>query len=113
MCILVTGGLGYIGSHTVVALIEEGYSVVIADNLSNSKLEVLQLLNEITKENIKFHQIDVANVSLVENLFKQYKFEGIIHFAGYKAVGESVVAPLKYYKNNLLSTITLANACLK
>lgn len=113
MSILVTGGLGFIGSHTVVALIEQGYSVVIADNLSNSKIEVLQTLKDITNENIAFHQINVADETLVNDLFVQYQFDGIIHFAGYKAVSESVANPLKYYQNNLLSTIILANACVK
>lgn len=113
MTILVTGGLGFIGSHTVVALIEQGYSVVIADNLSNSSIDVLQSLKEITKETIPFHQIDVADEVIVNALFEKYEFDGVIHFAGYKAVGESVVAPLKYYQNNLLSTITLTNACVK
>lgn len=111
MSILVAGGLGYIGSHTVVALIEAGYSVVIADNLSNSKLEVLEALQQITHEQIPFYQIDVTDNEAVNHLFEMHAIEGVIHFAGYKAVGESVLQPLKYYQNNLLSTITLANAC--
>lgn len=113
MSILVTGGLGYIGSHTVVALIKAGYSVVIADNLSNSKLEVLDVLQKITNEQIPFYKIDVTNEQAVNDLFRIYSLEGVIHFAGYKAVGESVLQPLKYYQNNLLSTIILANACKK
>ena len=111
MSILVAGGLGYIGSHTVVALIEAGYSVVIADNLSNSKLDVLDAIQQITNEHIPFYQIDVTDEQAVNRLFENHLIEGIIHFAGYKAVGESVSQPLKYYHNNLLSTITLANAC--
>ena len=111
MTILVTGGLGYIGSHTVVALIEAGYSVMIVDNLSNSKLEVLDALQQITNEHIPFYQIDVTDEQAVNYLFENHSMEGVIHFAGYKAVGESVSQPLKYYRNNLLSTITLANAC--
>lgn len=111
MSILVTGGLGYIGSHTVVALVEAGYSVVIADNLSNSKIEVLDALQQITYENMPFYQIDVTDERAVNPLFDNHSIEGVIHFAGYKAVGESVLQPLKYCQNNLLSTITLANAC--
>ena len=111
MSILVTGGLGYIGSHTVVALMEAGYSVVIADNLSNSKIEVLHILQQITNEHIPFYQIDVTDEQAVNHIFESHSIDGVIHFAGYKAVGESVSEPLKYYQNNLLSTITLANAC--
>lgn len=113
MTILVTGGLGFIGSHTVVALIEQGFKVVIADNLSNSNIDVLSSLENITKENIPFHQIDIADEKAVNILFDKYDFNGVIHFAGYKAVGESVSDPIKYYRNNLLSTITLANVCKK
>ncbi|MEK5079280.1 UDP-glucose 4-epimerase GalE [Solibacillus sp. FSL W7-1436] len=113
MSILVTGGLGFIGSHTVVALIKEGYKVVIADNLSNSKIEVLNALENLTNETIPFYQIDVIDEDAVSRLFENQKFSGVIHFAGYKAVGESVNEPLKYYRNNLLSTITLANICQK
>lgn len=111
MSILVAGGLGYIGSHTVVALTEAGYSVVIADNLSNSKIEVLHILQQITNEHIPFYQIDVTDGQAVNALFEKHSLKGVIHFAGYKAVGESVSQPLKYYRNNVLSTITLANAC--
>ncbi|WP_339197591.1 UDP-glucose 4-epimerase GalE [Solibacillus sp. FSL R5-0449] len=113
MTILVTGGLGFIGSHTVVALIEEGFKVVIADNLSNSSLEVLSSLEDITKENIPFHEIDIADEKVVISLFEEYDFNGVIHFAGYKAVGESVSEPIKYYRNNLLTTLTLADVCKK
>ncbi|MER2009353.1 MAG: UDP-glucose 4-epimerase GalE [Psychrobacillus sp.] len=113
MNILVTGGLGFIGSHTVVTLIEQGFKVVIADNLSNSKIDVLKGLKYITNENIPFYQIDVADEEAVNRLFEKHKFNGVIHFAGYKAVGESVTDPLKYYKNNLLSTMTLADVCQK
>lgn len=111
MSILVAGGLGYIGSHTVVALLEAGYSVVIADNLSNSKIEVLDVLKRITGQNVRLYQIDVTDAKAVEQLFSEHDFEAVIHFAGYKAVGESVAEPLKYYQNNLLSTMTLAKAC--
>ena len=107
MKILVTGGLGYIGSHTVVELCENNYEVVIIDNLSNSKIEVLDKLEQITGKKIKFYLGDVCNKQLLQEIFKKEKIDGVIHFAGYKAVGESVLKPLKYYRNNLDSTITL------
>lgn len=113
MAILVTGGLGFIGSHTVVALIENGYKVVIADNLSNSQIDVLEKLEHITGEVIPFYEVDVTNESKVNAIFSQHTIEGVIHFAGYKAVGESVEKPLMYYANNLMSTIAVMNACLK
>ena len=105
--ILVTGGLGYIGSHTVVELIENGYEVVIIDNLSNSKIETLDKLIKITGKDIKYYQDDVCNKEVLKKIFKENKIDAVIHFAGYKAVGESVLKPLKYYRNNLDSTISL------
>lgn len=113
MEIFVTGGLGFIGSHTVIALIEAGHSVVIADNLSNSQKNVLDVLQKITNISIPFYPIDITDSDNVSKLFEKYNFDGVIHFAGYKAVNESTLKPLKYYQNNLLSTITLANACKK
>ena len=107
MNILVTGGLGYIGSHTVVELYENNYEVVIIDNLSNSKMDVLDKLEKITGKKIKFYLGDVCDKELLQKIFKEEKIDGVIHFAGYKAVGESVLKPLKYYRNNLDSTITL------
>lgn len=112
--ILITGGLGFIGSHTAVALIAAGHDIVIVDNLSNSKLRVLENLKSITgRSDIPFEMIDVTNEVAVERLFIENRFDGVIHFAGYKSVGESVEIPLTYYKNNLLSTIVLAEACLR
>ena len=105
--ILVTGGLGFIGSHTVVELIENNYDVVIVDNLSNSKIEVLDKLKEITKKDIKFYKNDLCDKESLRKIFKENKIECVIHFAGYKAVGESVEKPLMYYRNNLDSTLTL------
>ena len=105
--ILVTGGLGYIGSHTVVELINNWDEVVNVDNLSNSKIETLDRLKDITKKDIKFYQEDVCNKSALENIFKENKIDSVIHFAGFKAVGESVNLPLKYYRNNIDSTLTL------
>jgi len=105
--ILVTGGTGYIGSHCVVALIEQGYQVVIADNLINSSVEVLNRIAVITGVKPDFAQIDVADLSALTPLFEQYQFDAVIHFAGLKAVGESVAKPLYYYQSNLQSTMTL------
>lgn len=111
MKILVTGGLGFIGSHTIVALYKAKHSVVIADNLSNSKKEVLDILQDLTQESIPFYKVDVTDKTEVNKLFEKYQFDGVIHFAGYKAVGESTEQPLMYYYNNLLSTIILAQSC--
>ena len=100
--ILVTGGLGYIGSHTVVALIEKGYKVLIVDDLSNSSLSVLERVKQITSEQPLFEQIDLKDKKRVEALFLSYpSIKGIIHFAASKVVGESVNKPLKYYRNNI------------
>lgn len=101
MKVLVTGGLGFIGSHTVVSLIENGYDVVIVDNLYNSKMEALDGIEKITGKRPKFYKLDCASVSDMDKLFKEEKFDSIINFAGYKAVGESVKKPLMYYQNNL------------
>lgn len=113
MNILVTGGAGYIGSHTCVELLNEGHNVIIADNLSNSSEDVIPQIEKITGKKVEFHKIDVSDFTATETLFSTHKFDAIIHFAGYKAVGESVKDPLKYYRNNLLSTITLCELCLK
>jgi len=111
--ILVTGGLGFIGSHTVVELIESNHNVIIADNLSNSEIGVLDRIAQITNVKPKFYQINVTDKKAVEEIFKNNHIDGIIHFAGFKAVGESVENPLKYYHNNILSTIVLSELCLK
>ena len=106
--ILVAGGTGYIGSHTAVELINEGFEVVIADNLSNSRLGSLKGIEKITGIRPTFEQIDLCDKYAVEQLIKKYPdIDAIIHFAAYKAVGESVAQPLKYYRNNLLSLINL------
>ncbi len=107
MPILVTGGAGYIGSHTCVALIEAGYSVIVADNLCNSKAEVLKRVQEITGQTVQFYRIDVTDETALDPLFQAHQLDGVIHFAGLKAVAESVEKPLEYYYNNLLSTIAL------
>lgn len=113
MKILVTGGAGYIGSHTCVALLEAGHEVIVADNLSNSKIEALDKIKHITNKEVVFYQVDVTNESEVESIFKNHKIDGVIHFAGYKAVGESVEKPISYYYNNVVSTLILSQACLK
>lgn len=110
MKILLTGGLGYIGSHTAVDCIENGHEVVIVDNLSNSKLEVLGSLKQITGKNIKFYKCDLCDFNKFSKILKKEKPDQVIHFAGLKAVGESVQKPLMYYNNNLVSTLNLLKA---
>ena len=110
--VLVTGGLGYIGSHTVVELQNAGFEVVIIDNLSNSSLEVLDGIIEITGKTPLFEKIDLRQKSEVIQFFEKYQdISGIIHFAASKAVGESVENPLLYYENNLSTLIYLLQAC--
>lgn len=106
--ILVTGGLGYIGSHTAVALIQNGYKILIADDLSNSNLTVLDGIEKITRVRPEFIEIDLQQTTAVKQLFKNYStLNGILHFAASKAVGESVLNPLKYYQNNLIVLMNL------
>ena len=107
MRVLVTGGLGYIGSHTVVEVINNGDEVVIVDNLSNSKKEVIDKLKEITGKDIKLYINNVEDKEALRKIFKENEIDAVIHFAGYKAVGESVLKPLMYYRNNIDSTLTL------
>ncbi|MEH7180526.1 UDP-glucose 4-epimerase GalE [Neobacillus vireti] len=113
MNILVTGGAGYIGSHTCVALLEAGHSVSIADNLCNSKRETVDKVKLIANKEVTFYEMDVTNAEAVDVVFQNHKIDGVIHFAGLKAVGESVELPLDYYYNNIVSTLILAKACLK
>ena len=107
MKILVTGGAGYIGSHTCVELLNANYEIVIVDNFSNSSPKVIEAIKNITKKDLSFYKGDVCNKKVLRTIFKEHKIDAVIHFAGLKAVGESVNEPLKYYHNNLLSTITL------
>ena len=113
MNILVSGGTGFIGSHTCVSLLQAGHSVIIVDNLSNSRVEVVEKIEHISNENVLFYELDVADELSLKKVFEAHSIDGVIHFAGYKAVGESVEKPLMYYKNNLNSTITLAKLCIE
>ena len=105
--ILLTGGTGYIGSHTAVEFLDAGYDVVLADDLSNSEKRVVERIGQITGKAPAFEQIDVCDKAAVEGLFCKYDIDAVVHFAGYKAVGESVAQPIKYYRNNIGSTLTL------
>ena len=107
MSVLVTGGAGYIGSHTLIALCEAGIEPVVVDNLYNSKQEALKRVEKITGKSIRFYEEDVRNEDALERIFSENEIEAVIHFAGLKAVGESVQKPLEYYDNNLISTLAL------
>ena len=107
MRILVTGGAGYIGSHTVLELLDAGYSVVIADNFVNSKPAALKRLRTLASKAFDFEEVDLTNAAETDALFARYQIDAVIHFAGLKAVGESVQKPLEYYRNNLTSTLNL------
>ncbi|HFI0054369.1 TPA: UDP-glucose 4-epimerase GalE [Streptococcus suis] len=107
MSILVTGGAGYIGSHTVVELLKLGKEVVIVDNLSNSSILVLDRIETITGKRPTFYELDVADKEALRQVFEKENIEAAIHFAGYKAVGESVAKPVMYYENNIMSTLSL------
>ena len=107
MKILVTGGTGYIGSHTAVELLNSDYEIVIIDNFSNSKSDVLDKIKLITNKDFKFYEGDVCNKDLLRKIFSENKIDAVIHFAGYKAVGESVKKPIMYYRNNIDSTLSL------
>ncbi|MFZ2714664.1 MAG: UDP-glucose 4-epimerase GalE [Streptococcus suis] len=113
MNILVTGGAGYIGSHTCIALLEAGHSAIIADNLSNSKSETVMKIMDIADKEVTFYEIDVSDVEAVDIIFRNYKIDGVIHFAGLKAVGESIEKPLEYYYNNIVSSMVLTKAFQK
>jgi len=113
MNIFLTGGAGYIGSHTVVELISQGYDVIVADNLSNSKPEAIRRLKEITGKDFPFYEMDVRDSNKLDEVFVKHNIDVVIHFAGFKAVGESVAKPLDYYENNLNSTIALCEAMKK
>ena len=113
MKILVTGGCGFIGSHTCCELLDNNYEVVIIDNLSNSKEDVIDKIKKITNKNLKFYKGDLCDKALVDKIFKEENIDAVIHFAGLKAVGESVKKPLLYYRNNIDSTLTLLEVMSK
>ena len=113
MKIAVTGGAGYIGSHTIIELDHAGHSVVVVDNLVNSCEESLRRVSKIIGKDVPFVNADVRDASAMDSLFRQYKFDACIHFAGLKAVGESVEKPLEYYENNMNATFVLLNAMRK
>ena len=107
MNILLTGGAGFIASHTIIELDKAGHSVVVVDNLVNSKPEALKRVSEIIGKNIPFYEADIRNREALEKIFSENKFDAVIHFAGLKAVGESVAKPLEYYHNNMTGTFVL------
>ena len=105
--VLVSGGAGYIGSHVAVELSQAGYSVVIVDNLSNSELAAVEGVRQITGVDIPFEQVDTCDIKALKSVFEKYQFSSVIHFAAYKAVGESMEKPLMYYQNNLTSFMNI------
>lgn len=113
MKILVTGGAGYIGSHTCIQLLEAGHEIVVVDNFYNSKYEAVRRIRELSGKDFPFYEADVCDSEAVEKIFSENKIDAIIHFAGLKAVGESVRIPLRYYDNNLTSTLVLLKAMEK
>ncbi len=113
MSILVTGGAGYLGSHTLVCLLEQGENVVVIDNYDNSSPEALRRVKQLTGREFQVYEGDVCDEELLVRIMQENAVESVIHFAGHKAVGESVHKPLKYYKNNLMSTVSLLNAMLR
>lgn len=113
MNILLTGGAGYIGSHTAVELINSGYNVIVADNYSNSCPEVIKRIEKIAGRTVPAYEIDVADTVALDKVFVQHKIDAAVHFAGLKAVGESVAVPLRYYRNNIDSTLSLLEVMAK
>jgi UDP-glucose 4-epimerase len=107
MNVLVTGGAGYIGSHTLVELLNAGINAVVVDNLCNSSAESLHRVEQLTGKTVQFYQGDILNKPLMQKIFADHQFDAVIHFAGLKAVGESVAKPLKYYQNNVCGTLVL------
>ena len=113
MKILVTGGAGYIGSHTCVELLEAGYDVVVVDNLYNASEKSIERVKEITGKELTFYQADILDDGALDKIFDKEKVDAVIHFAGLKAVGESVAKPLEYYKNNITGTLILCDVMRK
>ncbi|MEY8469590.1 SDR family NAD(P)-dependent oxidoreductase, partial [Faecalibaculum rodentium] len=110
MRILVTGGAGYIGSHTAVELLKSGHEVIVADNLSNSSEKALDRVKEITGKDLSFYNVDLRDKDALQDLFDKEDIDAVIHFAGLKAVGESVSKPIEYYQNNIGGTLNLVEA---
>ena len=110
MRILVTGGAGYIGSHTCVELLNAGYDVVVVDNLYNASEKALERVEEITGKKVVFYNADIRDKEAMNDIFDKEKVDAVIHFAGLKAVGESVVKPIEYYENNIAGTLNLCDA---
>ncbi len=113
MSVLITGGAGYIGSHTCVEMVNAGYNVIVVDNLSNSKIESIKRVEKIVGKPIKFYEADVCDETALEKIFSENDIECVIHFAGLKAVGESCEKPLEYYNNNIVSTLSLCKVMRK
>src|SRR5690554_3672633 len=113
MNVLVTGGAGYIGSHTVLQLLEENHKVIVVDNLSNSSAEALDRVKQISGKDLVFYESDLLNKKEIEKIFQDHAIDSVIHFAGFKAVGESVAKPLEYYNNNITSTLYLCEIMKK
>jgi len=113
MAILITGGAGYIGSHTCIELLNNNYKIIVVDNLSNSSIESLNRVKEITGKQFEFYKEDVLNREKMNEIFLENNIEAVIHFAGFKAVGESTTIPLTYYYNNIISTIVLCDVMQK
>src|SRR5699024_6716516 len=113
MNILVTGGAGYIGSHTCVELLDAGHSIFVVDNLANSKEEALKLLSVISQKSLSFFKVDLLEKESLEHIFDEHPIDAVIHFAGFKAVSESVAKPLSYYQNNIIGTLNLCEVMKK
>ena len=113
MAILLPGGAGYIGSHTAIELLNAGKEIIIIDNFSNSKPEVLEKIKEITGKDFKFYEIDYLNRKELEKVFEENEIEAVLNFAGYKAVGESVKKPIEYYTNNISGALVLLDTMKK
>jgi len=113
MVILVTGGAGYIGSHTCVELLNAGYDIIVFDNFINSKPDAIQKIKQITNKDFKFYEADLLDRTIMEHIFEENKIDAVIHFAGLKAVGESVEIPLRYYHNNVSGTLILCETMAK
>ena len=113
MAVLVTGGTGFIGSHTSIELLEKGEEIVILDNFCNSKPEMIDKIKKLSGKDFKFYEVDLLDIDGIENIFKENEIESVIHFAGLKAVGESVQKPLEYYHNNITGTLNLLDIMKK